>query len=192
MSSNSGASANHAAYRELLLQLARQAIRHGLTHGEPMAVEVRDYPAALRERRACFVTLRLDGQLRGCIGTLEAFRPLVVDLAANAHAAAFHDPRFPPLTAPELDRLSIHISILSPPEPVAFADEQDLLERIRPGVDGLILSAGGHRGTFLPSVWESLPEPRQFLSQLKLKAGLPPDYWSEEIQVWRYTTESIG
>jgi AmmeMemoRadiSam system protein A len=192
MFSNSGPSANHAAYRELLLQLARQVIHHGLAHGEPMPVEAQDYPAPLRKPGACFVTLQLDDQLRGCIGSLEAFRPLIVDLAANAHAAAFHDPRFPPLTAAELDRLSIHISILSTPEPLTFASEQELLEQVRPGIDGLILSAGGHRGTFLPSVWESLPEPRQFLSQLKRKAALPPDYWSDKIQVWRYTTETIG
>ncbi|MEJ2344740.1 MAG: AmmeMemoRadiSam system protein A [Gammaproteobacteria bacterium] len=191
MSSNNGPPAGHAAYRDLLLQLARQAIQHGLTHSEPMAVEPQDYPAPLREPRACFVTLQLDGQLRGCIGSLEAFQPLVADLAANAHAAAFHDPRFPPLTSPEFDRLSIHISILSPPEPLAFADEQDLLEQIRPGVDGLVLSADGHRGTFLPSVWESLSDPRQFVNQLKRKAGLPPDYWSDRIEVWRYTAETI-
>jgi AmmeMemoRadiSam system protein A len=129
--------------------------------------------------------------LRGCIGTLQAFRPLVEDVAHNAYAAAFHDPRFPRLSAKEYAQLHYHISILSTPEPVKFKDEQDLLAQLRPGIDGLVLEEGLYRGTFLPQVWESLPEPKTFLRHLKQKAGLHPDYWSTTIKVQRYTVEEI-
>ena len=135
---------------------------------------------------------RAGQQLRGCIGTLEACRPLAEDVSRNAWAAAFRDPRFPPLQESELAGLDIHISVLSEAEPVTFGSEQDLLGRIRPGVDGLILEERSARGTFLPSVWESLPEPEQFLAHLKLKAGLPADYWSASVRMWRYTTQSFG
>lgn len=180
------------AERRLLLDLARSSIRHGLTHHRPQPVDPAEYPPALRERRAAFVTLNRQGQLRGCIGHLEASQALVTDIAENAYAAAFRDPRFPPLGEAELDDLEIHISVLSPPEPLPVASEADLLQQMRPGVDGLILEAGRHRGTFLPSVWESLPMPEQFLAHLKQKAGLPPGYWSDGIRVARYTTEAFG
>ncbi len=130
--------------------------------------------------------------MRGCIGTLEAFRPLAEDIAHNAYAAAFQDPRFPPVDASEVDGLDIHLSLLTPAEPMSFQSEQDLLVQLRPGVDGLILAEGGRRGTFLPSVWEQLPEPAQFLEHLKLKAGLPKTYWSDSIRVFRYETEGVG
>lgn len=178
--------------RQTLLELARASIRHGLTHHRPLAVDPADYPPALRAERAAFVTLNRGGRLRGCIGHLEACQPLVQDVTDNAYAAAFSDPRFPPLTADELDGLEIHLSVLSVPEPVAVASEADLLARLRPGVDGLILDDGLHRGTFLPAVWDTLPRPAQFLGQLKLKAGLPLGYWSDQIRVARYTTESFG
>ncbi len=129
--------------------------------------------------------------MRGCIGSLEARRPLVEDIAHNAHAAAFHDPRFPPLSPAELADLTIHIAILQPAEALAFHSEAELLAQLRPGIDGLILQDGAHRATFLPAVWEGLPEPRQFLNELKRKAGLRMDYWSDSIQAWRYTTESF-
>jgi AmmeMemoRadiSam system protein A len=120
---------------------------------------------------------------------LEACRPLAEDVAENARAAAFEDPRFPPLTLPELAKLEIHISILSPSEEMVFSSESDLLRQIRPGVDGLILQEGFRRGTFLPSVWAELPEKELFLTHLKLKAGLPADYWSDTLRVFRYTTD---
>jgi AmmeMemoRadiSam system protein A len=173
-----------------LLQLAGESIRLGLC-GQTLKVRAADYAAPLRERRASFVTLHVDARLRGCIGTLEARRRLVEDVADNAWRAAFRDPRFPALTWPEYERLKIHIALLSPPEPMQFASEEELLAQLRPRVDGLILEEGHYRGTFLPSVWEQLPEPREFLRQLKRKAGLPSDYWSERIRVQRYTTESI-
>jgi AmmeMemoRadiSam system protein A len=122
---------------------------------------------------------------------LDAYRPLVVDVVHNAYAAAFSDPRFNPVTGKELDDLQIGISILSPSEELIFDSEAHLLELLRPGIDGLILKEGRHRGTFLPSVWESLPDRRQFLENLKLKADLPLTYWSCSIQVYRYTTQAI-
>ena len=178
--------------RKLLLQLVHDSIAYGLTHGTPLPVRLEDYAEVLRESRATFVTLHIAGQLRGCIGMLEAIRPLVEDVAHNAYAAAFSDPRFPPVGKVELDRLEIEISILSPAVPLEFRSEEDLVGQLRPGVDGLILEDGFHRGTFLPTVWESLPEPREFLRQLKRKAGLSVDYWSPGIRVGRYTTESFG
>lgn len=179
------------AERRLLVQLAHSAISHGLTHDRPLTVSLRDYPQHLRAPGASFVTLHYRNQLRGCIGSLEAQRPLLEDIACNAHAAAFHDPRFLPVTPAELDDLTIHIAILQPAQVLTFHSETELLRQLRPGIDGLILQEGTHRATFLPSVWESLPEPREFLRQLKRKAGLSEDHWSDSMQAWRYTTESF-
>jgi len=178
--------------RSLLLNLARDSIRQGLESGHPLQIRLEDYPQSLQARRAAFVTLNRRGALRGCIGHLEAIQPLVADVAENAFAAAFRDPRFPPLTANELDDLEIHISVLSPATPLTFSSEADLLHQMRPGIDGLILEDGPHRGTFLPSVWESLPQPLEFLRHLKMKAGLPADHWSDHVRVYRYETESFG
>ena len=177
--------------RQTLLQIARSSIRHGLEKGQSLVIKAADYPARLQEDRATFVTLTINDMLRGCIGTLEANRPLVQDVAGNAYAAAFCDPRFPPLAEHEYDKLSIHISVLSPTEPINFNSEEALLKMIRPGIDGLVLQEGRFRGTFLPSVWEQLPDRRDFLRHLKLKAGLRPDYWSDTIEIQRYTTEII-
>lgn len=176
--------------RRVLLGLARGSIERGLC-GQELRVVLEDYSAVLRTARASFVTIEVDASLRGCIGSLEPRRPLVTDVAKNAHASAFGDPRFPALTWPEFERLDIHISILSVPEPMHFASEEELIGQLRPQVDGLILEEGYRRGTFLPAVWETLPEPREFLRQLKRKAGLPADFWSGDICVSRYTTESI-
>jgi len=178
------------SHKQQLLQLAGDSIKKGLC-GETLAVRAADYPEPLCLLRATFVTLHVEENLRGCIGTLEARRTLVEDVVSNAYGAAFRDTRFPTLTWPEYERLDIHISILSLPEPVPFSSEEDLLAQLRPQVDGLIIEEGFYRGTFLPSVWEQLPEPREFLRHLKHKAGLSPDYWSSRIRVQRYTTESI-
>ncbi|MBI5039720.1 MAG: AmmeMemoRadiSam system protein A [Gammaproteobacteria bacterium] len=180
-----------AASRQRLLQIAHDSIAHGLKNGRPLPIAARDYPDALRVPRASFVTLHEYGELRGCIGALEAHRPLVEDVAYNAFNAAFRDLRFVPLRSEELPRLDIHISVLSPPAPILFSDEADLLAQLRPGIDGLILTAPDHRGTFLPSVWESLPRAEEFLRHLKCKAGLPAGYWSPDIRVERYTTEAF-
>ena len=185
------AAGRYAAHAKTLLDLARASICHGLAAGEPPRLTNSDMPEDLRTPGAAFVTLTLDGQLRGCIGSLQAYRPLAADVSDNAYNAAFRDPRFPPLTPAEFDRLKVHISILTPSEPLEFTSEDDLLAQLRPGIDGLIIAAAGRRGTFLPSVWEQLPDRRDFLRHLKLKAGLPPDYWSDDVEVWRYATESI-
>jgi AmmeMemoRadiSam system protein A len=179
-------------HQNLLLQLARDAILQALENPSENTSVPDSIPEALMEERATFVTLELGGRLRGCIGMLEACRPLVEDVVQNARAAAFQDPRFPPLSRDEFDRLEIHISVLSPPEAITFSSETDLLAQIRPGIDGLILQEGHQRGTFLPSVWESLTEKEEFLCQLKQKAGLPGSYWSETLQIFRYTTDYFG
>lgn len=178
--------------QQQLLDLAEASIRHGLDHGRPLSPAPDAYPAIPAQAGASFVTLHRHGELRGCIGSLEAHQPLLEDVAHNAFAAAFSDPRFPPLKESEMSDLEIHISLLSPARPMAFQSETDLLQQLRPGVDGLVLEEGRHRGTFLPSVWEQLPAPELFLRHLKQKAGLPPDYWSDTLQVSRYTTESFG
>lgn len=181
-----------ASFRIPLLQTARQSIRHGLSQGEALQPAPESVPPPLCAYGACFVTLHLDRELRGCIGSLEPYRPLIDDVAGNAYGAAFRDPRFAPLTEAEFARIDLHISILHPAQPLRFESEADLLRQLQPDVDGLILEAGALRGTFLPSVWEALPEPAQFLRELKRKAGLPVDYWSDAIRVWRYATESIA
>lgn len=169
----------------VLLPIARAAIarRFGLWFETDEDAEFLSEPAA------CFVTLTQQGRLRGCIGSLAPHRALADDVRANAHAAAFQDPRFAPLPAEELSTTRIEVSVLSPLAPLAFVDEDDALSQLRPGVDGLVLACDGRRGTFLPQVWESLPQPRQFLSELKRKAGLPADFWSVQMQLFRYEVE---
>jgi hypothetical protein len=139
---------------------------------------------------AAFVTLKENGELRGCIGSLAASRPLDQDIAMNAFAAAFSDPRFNPVTADEVDELEISISVLTTPELMIFRSEEDLVSQLRPGIDGLILTEGRNRGTFLPSVWENYPERESFLNHLKMKAGLASNYWSGTLKVERYETVS--
>ena len=176
-------------YRSLFVDTAFESIEHGLETQQPTEVVVVDYDPPLQEHRASFVTLHRQNALRGCIGSLEACRPLIQDIARNAFSAAFHDPRFPAVTQPEISQLEIHISILSLPEALSFDSEQDLISQLRPGTDGLIIEDRGYHGTFLPSVWESLPKADDFLKQLKIKAGLPKNHWSHTIKVSRYTTE---
>ena len=176
-------------YQQLLLDVARESIRCKLDGRTGWRPDFELFPDELLQKRASFVTLTIDGRLRGCIGRLEACRPLVEDVAENASAAAFEDPRFPPLTRREFEKLEIHISVLSIPEEMQFSSEEDVLNRIRPGVDGLILQEGRRRGTFLPSVWIELPDKKLFWAHLKLKTGLPAGYWSDTVRVFRYTTE---
>jgi AmmeMemoRadiSam system protein A len=182
----------NAGERARLLEIARASILHGFESGRPLAIDPGQESTALREPRASFVTLERAGQLRGCIGHLEAVSALACDVAENAYAAAFRDPRFAPLGPAEVDQVQVSISVLTPPEPIAFGSETELLSLIEPQVDGLILSEGQRRGTFLPSVWSQLPSPEAFLRHLKQKAGLAPDHWSEQIQVARYHTESFS
>ena len=175
----------------LLLDLARASIRQGAQAGRPLTVAQEELSEELVVPRASFVTLEKNGRLRGCIGSLEAWRPLAVDVAENAFAAAFRDPRFPPLQEDEVEELEIHLSLLTVPVAMTFSSEADLLGQLRPGVDGLILSEGQYRGTFLPSVWAELPTPQLFLTHLKHKAGLAADYWSPGVRIWRYETEMV-
>jgi AmmeMemoRadiSam system protein A len=168
---------------EILLAVARSAIAlrlggQGVSH---------DTPDWLHEPGASFVTLTQQDALRGCIGSLEAHRALGEDVRANAVAAALHDPRFPPLQMQELDHTRIEVSLLSVATDMQFDSEQHVIEQLRPGVDGVVLAWGSARGTFLPQVWESLPDPVEFLSHLKRKAGLPADFWHQDISLSRYT-----
>lgn len=144
---------------------------------------------ALAAHGATFVTLTQGGQLRGCIGSLEAWRPLDQDVRDNARSAALRDPRFPPLGRDELDRTRVEVSLLTPAEPMSFADEADAIRQLRPGIDGMIFECNGRRGTFLPQVWESLPEPRQFFAHLKQKAGFFSDFWSSGVKLYRYEVQ---
>jgi hypothetical protein len=166
-----------------LLKLARSEIASKLGH----AVESPAQAGWLQAPGASFVTLTRQGELRGCIGTLEAHRPLGVDVRENAVAAAFRDPRFMPLTRAEFDDIRVEVSLLSPTEPLAVANEEDALARLRPNVDGIVFEYGHYRSTFLPQVWEQLPEPAEFLAHLKRKAGLSMDFWSESVRLSRYT-----
>jgi AmmeMemoRadiSam system protein A len=166
----------------ILLTLARNAIKKEFG----MKTSVVTQHPALTKLAATFVTLTQKDQLRGCIGSLEAQRILAMDVTENALAAAFRDPRFPPLRRGELDITRVEVSLLDTPEELNFNDEADALRQLRPGIDGLILTCGNHRGTFLPQVWESLPTPQLFLQHLKLKAGLPLSFWSSQITLARY------
>ena len=165
-----------------LLRLARASIGEKL--GKPLPVDARH--ARLHEPGATFVTLTQQGQLRGCIGSLEAHRPLAQDVRENAQAAAFRDPRFSPLAVEEFEFTSVEVSLLTPAMPLAFSDEADFMAQLRPGLDGIVFQYGRHRSTFLPQVWESLPDSVQFMQQLKRKAGLPPNFWHEEVSISRY------
>jgi len=171
----------------LLTALARAAIAREFD--EPGAAL--PHPDWLDAAGAVFVTLTEAGQLRGCIGSLEAHRPLGEDLEHNARAAAFGDPRFPPLKHAELPRVRVEVSVLTPATPMACSDEADALRQLRPGVDGVILEHGWHRATFLPQVWEQLPEPRVFLAHLKQKAGLAADFWANDVRLSRYGVEKF-
>jgi len=166
----------------LLISIARAAISSQFG----LHIAVRDDAAFLQQPGATFVTLKQHGKLRGCIGSLTINRNLIDDVRENARAAGFQDPRFPPLCLEELGSIRIEVCVLSPPQSMTFSDEADALSQLRPGVDGVVLEFGNHRGTFLPQVWENLPEPRRFLGELKRKAGLAPDFWNDRLHLSRY------
>lgn len=180
------------AQRSELLSLARTSIEVSLSTGERAPYDGPPLHADLARPGSSFVTLRVGEDLRGCCGTIEATRPLHVDVWNNAYASAFADPRFPALTPKEWNGTGIEISVLSEPERCEVRSEAELLEVLRPGFDGVILQAGAKRSTFLPAVWEQLPAPRDFIRHLKVKAGWPADCWPPDMQVWLYTTESFG
>jgi AmmeMemoRadiSam system protein B/AmmeMemoRadiSam system protein A len=180
------------AERQLMLQVAREAIRSPLEGEKNYNINLDLYPEHLRKELACFITLNIGGQLRGCIGSLQAHRPLVLDIANNAQAAAFKDPRFSPLTHKEYWQTDIHISVLSEPAPLPVTSREDLEAKLRPGTDGLIIRESGRQATYLPSVWEQLPTPQQFVTELRKKAGLKGDGWTGETEVFIYTTEEFS
>ncbi len=171
-----------------LLALARGAIARELGASSSPAPAV---SPELTRIGATFVTLRSGRDLRGCIGTVEAWRTLAEDVRANAVAAAFRDPRFSPLRRDELDRITIEVSLLNPSEPLPPGGEESVAATLRPGIDGVVLQHDGHRATFLPQVWEQLPHPREFLRALKHKAGLGETFWSDDVRVARYTVEKF-
>ncbi|MCB1644607.1 MAG: AmmeMemoRadiSam system protein B [Pseudomonadales bacterium] len=179
------------AQRQQLIQLARNAIFHPFTSKENFHIELTHYDEGLRQDGASFVTLNLNGQLRGCIGSLQAHKSLLADVASNAQSAAFRDPRFAPLTLGEYQLIDVHISVLSTPVTMNVTSRDDLIQQLRPGVDGLIIEENGHRATYLPSVWEQLKEPEVFVRELRRKAGLSGDGWNTQTRCFRYSTEEF-
>lgn len=177
--------------QQTCLQIARESIKHGLQKSSALHVITSDYSSALQQNLASFVTLHKNGELRGCIGALEAYQPLINDISEHAYSAAFQDPRFPALQDNEYEQLDVEISVLGKPEPMIFESEEDLLQKIRPNIDGLILEYGVNRGTFLPSVWEQLPDKKEFLNHLKMKAGLPLQWWDNAAKISHYETFSF-
>lgn len=168
---------------QTLLAIARASIARTRGH-DHQAIETAPW---LCDPGACFVTLTQQGALRGCIGSLEARRPLLADIKANAVAAAFQDPRFAPLADHELTRTEIEVSLLSTMRALTFASEAEALAQLRPGIDGVVLEFGARRSTFLPQVWEQVPDAETFMAHLKRKAGLPVSFWHQEVRLQRYT-----
>ena len=177
--------------RAELHELARASIELALREGQLVPYAGEPHDSQLDRPSASFVTLHVGEELRGCCGTIEPSRPLIVDVWNNAWASAFADPRFPPLSRDEWPETNLQISVLSEPEHLDVHSEAELLQILRPGRDGLILQSGSRRSTFLPAVWEQLPEPIRFVRHLKTKAGWPADYWPPDMEAWRYTTESF-
>lgn len=178
--------------RDEALRIAVHAVTEPLSHGRRWLPSPHDVAPVLREPGASFVTLRRDGHLLGCIGSLVPHRPLGVDVAHNAAAAAFDDPRLPAVTAADLPALDVHVSVLGPLQAVPAAGWRELADSLRPGLDGLLVTDERHRATFLPSVWSELATPRAFLDALWVKAGMRPGVWSEGMQVSRYVVEEFG
>lgn len=175
----------------LVLDLAEGAIVDGLS-GRPLTPpDPTTLPAALQEPRGIFVTLRVGGRLNGCIGSIHGADPLGQAVGRCARSAAFGDPRLPPLRHADLPSLTIEISLLSPLGPVTTGSRQELLDQLRPGIDGLLIAAGQRQGVFLPAVWDQLSDPEAFLDHLQLKAGIPVGTWPAGMQAWRFTAEKL-
>lgn len=173
------------AFSDDLVALAKASIDHGLKTGKPLEPPTQG-PDLLFAPGAVFVTLKAKGELRGCIGSVSAWRDLGADIVDNAYKAAFNDPRFAPLTPPEWPGVTLSVTVLTPTQPMTIKDEADLIAQLRPGMDGLVIEDGPRRALFIPSVWETLPTPHAFLAHLKAKAGLAPTHWSATFKAWRF------
>jgi AmmeMemoRadiSam system protein A len=181
-----------AEERKTLLQEAREAIEHSVKGEQQSPLKMESMPQRLREKGASFITLTIHGNLRGCIGALEAYQPLVLDVREHAVAAALEDPRFPPVRLNELKQIEIEISRLTAPEKLAYKDAEDLLTKLRPQVDGVILRDGYRRATFLPQVWDKIPDKSEFLDNLCYKMGAQPDTWRHKaLEVLIYQVEEF-
>lgn len=181
-----------AGHGEALLDVAVASVRHGLAHGQPLPVRAQDFAPALRASGASFVTLHAGKDLRGCIGTARAWQALVADVARNGFAAAFEDPRFDEVTPDGLAQLDIELSLLGAPAPVAASSEAEMIAALSPGRDGVILSEGARRGLFLPQVWDTVPDPAEFVRHLKDKAGWDKGYWSPRIVAERFEVRTLS
>lgn len=179
------------ADKKALLKVARDSISEGLKTLKPKKINLNHYHESITKNLASFVTLQKNENLRGCIGSLQAYEPLIENISKNAFNAAFNDHRFSPLKEEELNDIKISISVLSEPIEMSFDSEEDLLNQLVIGVDGVILEEQGLRATFLPSVWDQLLSKQEFIEHLKQKAGLPKHYWSESLKVQRYYTNYI-
>jgi len=178
--------------KQILLQLARQTIEKVVAGQVKPHIELVKYSSRLQQDGASFVTLTRHGMLRGCIGALEAYQPLVQDVCEHAEAAALEDYRFPPVQPDEVTHLEIEISVLTPSIPFQYETTEDLEKNLRPGIDGVVLHYGARRATFLPQVWEQLPEPAEFLSHLCTKMGSPGNLWRmKKLQVEIYQVEEF-
>lgn len=175
----------------ILLTIANESIKYGLQHHKPGVVMVSKLPAIFHHRCATFVTIYINNQLRGCIGSLEPRYSVAEDVMRNAFASAFKDPRFPPLNVNEFKDIKLEISLLGPLQPMQFESEENLIAQLQPGKDGILLADAKYRAVFLPLVWEKLPDPKSFIQALKQKAGMPADYWSNSMQAWRFFTRTI-
>lgn len=180
------------AEQEILLKLAREALEHS-THSKPLPqLKLNALPPSLRVDGASFVTLTKSGRLRGCIGTLQAYQPLAIDVQEHAVAAALQDSRFPNVQPAELGQINIEVSILSPRSPLQYEGPQDLVNQLRPNIDGVVLQDGLRKATFLPQVWVQIPDPESFLSHLCAKMGRPANLWRERpLQVYTYQVQEF-
>lgn len=178
--------------QETLLKIAREALQNAVT-GLPLPqLKLDSLPASLKAEGASFVTLTVADRLRGCIGTLQAYQPLAEDVQEHTVAAALEDPRFPNVRAEELAEIRIEVSVLTPRRPLQYESPADLLKKIRPSVDGVVLEDGFRKATFLPQVWEKLPDPAQFLAQLCMKMGAPADTWQKKpLDVYTYQVQDF-
>jgi AmmeMemoRadiSam system protein A len=175
-----------------LLGVARKTIKNRLSKAQEPQIEAKDLPEKFQEKLGTFVTVTIDGNLRGCIGHIIPRETLIEGIRENAINAAFRDPRFSPLTQGEFDKIELEISILTPPQELPYTDAEDLLNKLRPGIDGVIIKKGFHEATFLPQVWEQLPDKQEFLTHLCLKAGLPAYAWeTEKLQVSIYQVQAF-